>query len=264
MIIRGGGSKNQQKHFGTGFFRCKVTLKQNLKTIAVGPEKPVFVYHNQSTPLPSDTQVKTWYQNRRTKWKRTTSVGLELLAETGNYSALQSLYRGASPYALAGLSSMPPYGGSPTSASTSPSTSNPLFAAAAASSGLSPLELYYRQVQAAAAAAALQKPGAGGPVPPAPSSFGSPHPSSPPPPGLPPPASVLVPGGRPSSPAEQGASPAASPAPAAIIKPTPLPASAAAPPPAPGGAEAAAALTLPRGPSLSPPSPHVPAARPQN
>merc|ERR1719336_3332763 len=48
----------------------------------------------------SDTQVKTWYQNRRTKWKRTTSVGLELLAETGNYSALQSLYRsgGAAPF----------------------------------------------------------------------------------------------------------------------------------------------------------------------
>ena len=44
----------------------------------------------------TDTQVKTWYQNRRTKWKRTTSVGLELLAETGNYSALQALYR--SPY----------------------------------------------------------------------------------------------------------------------------------------------------------------------
>ncbi|XP_078325322.1 barH-like 1 homeobox protein [Crassostrea virginica] len=29
----------------------------------------------------SDTQVKTWYQNRRTKWKRQTSVSLELLAE---------------------------------------------------------------------------------------------------------------------------------------------------------------------------------------
>lgn len=57
-----------------------------------------------------DTQVKTWYQNRRTKWKRTTSVGLELLAETGNYAALQSLYRGVSPYALAGLSSVPNYG----------------------------------------------------------------------------------------------------------------------------------------------------------
>ena len=76
----------------------------------------------------TDTQVKTWYQNRRTKWKRTTSVGLELLAETGNYSALQSLYRtgGASPF----------FGGYPGAA-------------------ISPLELYYRQ---AAAAAALQKP----------------------------------------------------------------------------------------------------------
>ncbi|KAL6115028.1 barhl1 [Pungitius sinensis] len=31
----------------------------------------------------SDTQVKTWYQNRRTKWKRQSTVGLELLAEAG-------------------------------------------------------------------------------------------------------------------------------------------------------------------------------------
>uniref|UniRef100_I3IWB8 BarH-like homeobox 1a n=1 Tax=Oreochromis niloticus TaxID=8128 RepID=I3IWB8_ORENI len=29
----------------------------------------------------SDTQVKTWYQNRRTKWKRQSAAGLELLAE---------------------------------------------------------------------------------------------------------------------------------------------------------------------------------------
>ncbi|PIK48846.1 putative barH-like 2 homeobox protein [Apostichopus japonicus] len=33
----------------------------------------------------TDTQVKTWYQNRRTKWKRQTAVGLELLAEAGSY-----------------------------------------------------------------------------------------------------------------------------------------------------------------------------------
>ncbi|XP_008294553.1 barH-like homeobox 1a [Stegastes partitus] len=31
----------------------------------------------------SDTQVKTWYQNRRTKWKRQSAAGLELLAEAG-------------------------------------------------------------------------------------------------------------------------------------------------------------------------------------
>lgn len=39
----------------------------------------------------SDTQVKTWYQNRRTKWKRQTAVGLELLAEAGNYAAVQRM-----------------------------------------------------------------------------------------------------------------------------------------------------------------------------
>ncbi|XP_071948401.1 barH-like 1 homeobox protein [Antedon mediterranea] len=40
----------------------------------------------------TDTQVKTWYQNRRTKWKRQTQVGLELLAEAGNYSSMHRLF----------------------------------------------------------------------------------------------------------------------------------------------------------------------------
>ncbi|XP_061170029.1 homeobox protein ceh-30-like [Saccostrea echinata] len=39
----------------------------------------------------SDTQVKTWYQNRRTKWKRQTSVSLELLAEAGSIANAQRL-----------------------------------------------------------------------------------------------------------------------------------------------------------------------------
>lgn len=39
----------------------------------------------------TDTQVKTWYQNRRTKWKRQTAVGLELLAEAGNYANVQRM-----------------------------------------------------------------------------------------------------------------------------------------------------------------------------
>ncbi|THD24759.1 BarH 2 homeobox protein [Fasciola hepatica] len=39
----------------------------------------------------SDTQVKTWYQNRRTKWKRQTAVGFELLAEAGNFVAVQRI-----------------------------------------------------------------------------------------------------------------------------------------------------------------------------
>uniref|UniRef100_T1JI17 Homeobox domain-containing protein n=1 Tax=Strigamia maritima TaxID=126957 RepID=T1JI17_STRMM len=46
----------------------------------------------------TDTQVKTWYQNRRTKWKRQTAVGLELLAEAGNYASFHRLYGTPSPY----------------------------------------------------------------------------------------------------------------------------------------------------------------------
>jgi BarH-like protein len=67
----------------------------------------------------------------RTKWKRQTAVGLELLAEAGNYAAFQRLYGG------------PPYiGGWPY-----PPQVNPGAPTSAA-------DIYYRQ----AAAAALQKP----------------------------------------------------------------------------------------------------------
>eukprot|EP00108_Taenia_solium_P002167 TsM_000009400 transcript=TsM_000009400 gene=TsM_000009400 len=45
----------------------------------------------------NDTQVKTWYQNRRTKWKRQTAVGLELLAETGNFMAVKRILQ-TNPY----------------------------------------------------------------------------------------------------------------------------------------------------------------------
>ncbi|XP_055896428.1 homeobox protein Hmx-like [Biomphalaria glabrata] len=60
----------------------------------------------------TDTQVKTWYQNRRTKWKRQTAVGLELLAEAGNYAAVQRMlqtnpyWASYHPHAAALLSSM--------------------------------------------------------------------------------------------------------------------------------------------------------------
>lgn len=67
----------------------------------------------------------------RTKWKRQTAVGLELLAEAGNYAAFQRLY-GGPPY-IGGWPYPPQVpSGAPTSAA----------------------DLYYRQ----AAAAALQKP----------------------------------------------------------------------------------------------------------
>ncbi|KAF9795243.1 hypothetical protein SFRURICE_004615, partial [Spodoptera frugiperda] len=111
----------------------------------------------------TDTQVKTWYQNRRmhyilkntntqdtslnfihnllfsfirTKWKRQTAVGLELLAEAGNYAAFQRLYGGYWP-------GVPAYPAQPAPAAA---------------------DLYYRQAAATAAAAAsasantLQKP----------------------------------------------------------------------------------------------------------
>ncbi|XP_064458107.1 homeobox protein B-H2-like [Ornithodoros turicata] len=77
----------------------------------------------------TDTQVKTWYQNRRTKWKRQTAVGLELLAEAGNYAAVQRMLQ-SSPYWLSSYSGV--------------ASQSSLGAMAA-------LDLYYRQ-------AALQKP----------------------------------------------------------------------------------------------------------
>uniref|UniRef100_A0A183C6U3 Homeobox domain-containing protein n=1 Tax=Globodera pallida TaxID=36090 RepID=A0A183C6U3_GLOPA len=41
----------------------------------------------------SDTQVKTWYQNRRTKWKRQSQVGTDLLHDQGNLMVVQNLLR---------------------------------------------------------------------------------------------------------------------------------------------------------------------------
>ena len=95
----------------------------------------------------TDTQVKTWYQNRRTKWKRTTSVGLELLAETGNFQALHSLYTRA---AATGQPA-PPF--LPAALAAAMATGGGYGSAASVGS---PLELYYRQ--AAAAAAMSQQP----------------------------------------------------------------------------------------------------------
>ncbi|CAF2586209.1 unnamed protein product [Rotaria sp. Silwood2] len=41
----------------------------------------------------SDTQVKTWYQNRRTKWKRQTAVSLEFLEQQGSFAAVHRLFQ---------------------------------------------------------------------------------------------------------------------------------------------------------------------------
>lgn len=73
----------------------------------------------------------------RTKWKRQTAVGLELLAEAGNYAAFQRLY-GGPPYGC-----WPYPGAAPGAVPVAPSTA----------------DLYYRQAAAAAAAVStLQKP----------------------------------------------------------------------------------------------------------
>uniref|UniRef100_A0A1A9W362 Homeobox domain-containing protein n=1 Tax=Glossina brevipalpis TaxID=37001 RepID=A0A1A9W362_9MUSC len=73
-------------------------------------------------------------ERQETKWKRQTAVGLELLAEAGNFAAFQRLY-GGSPYLGAW-----PYPGAQTPHGGPPPSS---------------IDLYYRQ---AAAAAAMQKP----------------------------------------------------------------------------------------------------------
>lgn len=54
----------------------------------------------------TDTQVKTWYQNRRTKWKRQTAVGLELLAEAGNFAAVQRMLQSNPSYWMSHFSGM--------------------------------------------------------------------------------------------------------------------------------------------------------------
>ena len=50
----------------------------------------------------------------RTKWKRQTAVGLELLAEAGNYATLQRLYAGSASAAAAAAAASSPYWGYPT------------------------------------------------------------------------------------------------------------------------------------------------------
>lgn len=51
------------------------------------------------------------------------------MAETGNYAALQSLYRGVSPYALAGLTTVPNYGAAAAAAAAAAANNGSLFGA---------------------------------------------------------------------------------------------------------------------------------------
>ncbi|XP_055356010.1 homeobox protein B-H1-like [Paramacrobiotus metropolitanus] len=111
----------------------------------------------------SDAQVKCWFQNRRTKWKRTQSVHFELMVEAaGSYSAMQRMLQ----WNLGNLSNILPAaaaGGLPLPIGlcnpAAPGTAHPAQAHMQ--------EIYYRtllqqqQQQLAAAAAAHQTPSSG-------------------------------------------------------------------------------------------------------
>ncbi|XP_074598139.1 uncharacterized protein LOC141852882 [Brevipalpus obovatus] len=101
----------------------------------------------------TDTQVKTWYQNRRTKWKRQTAVGFELMAQEGNLAAVQRLIQ-QEPYWMNTLASY-----ATTSGLQSPAAVAALAAASAPQLSANTFDHYYRT-----AAAMLQKPGAQSPV----------------------------------------------------------------------------------------------------
>jgi BarH-like protein len=98
----------------------------------------------------SDTQVKTWYQNRRTKWKRQTAVGLELLAEAGNFQAVQRMLQ-TNPYWLSHLQGIAP------NAALSAAASFGSFPAAALN--FAAMNSPYGSINPAALAAAMSQQG---------------------------------------------------------------------------------------------------------
>ncbi|XP_013776376.1 barH-like 1 homeobox protein, partial [Limulus polyphemus] len=90
----------------------------------------------------TDTQVKTWYQNRRTKWKRQAMMGLELLPTDGAaFSRFPRLW-GPTP------SPLWPYSYS-NYLSTISTLSGLTNSGLASSGGPSTLELYQRQASTA-------------------------------------------------------------------------------------------------------------------
>lgn len=89
-ILRYEGQKRKQRKARTAF------SDQQLKELEASFEAKKYLTVQDRVELAaklklSDTQVKTWYQNRRTKHKRQTAVGLELLNEAGHFYAYQSV-----------------------------------------------------------------------------------------------------------------------------------------------------------------------------
>lgn len=89
-ILRYEGQKRKQRKARTAF------SDHQLKELEASFEAKKYLTVQDRVELAaklklSDTQVKTWYQNRRTKHKRQTAVGLELLNEAGHFYAYQSV-----------------------------------------------------------------------------------------------------------------------------------------------------------------------------
>lgn len=81
----------------------------------------------------------------RTKWKRQTAVGLELLAEAGNYAAFQRLYGAPAAYLGAGWPYPPPVG-PPVGPPPPPGGHGGARDSGRDGVPQSPADLYYRQV----------------------------------------------------------------------------------------------------------------------
>lgn len=94
-ILRFEGQKRKQRKARTAF------SDHQLKELEASFEAKKYLTVQDRVELAaklklSDTQVKTWYQNRRTKHKRQTAVGLELLNEAGHFYAYQSVLQQSS------------------------------------------------------------------------------------------------------------------------------------------------------------------------
>lgn len=98
-ILRYEGQKRKQRKARTAF------SDHQLKELEASFEAKKYLTVQDRLELAqklnlSDTQVKTWYQNRRTKHKRQTAVGLELLQEAGHLYAYQTVWQQSSQWLL--------------------------------------------------------------------------------------------------------------------------------------------------------------------
>uniref|UniRef100_A0A5S6QWR1 Homeobox domain-containing protein n=1 Tax=Trichuris muris TaxID=70415 RepID=A0A5S6QWR1_TRIMR len=112
-ITNGGESKHPSQGASRKARKARtIFTDQQLRTLEESFEKQKYLSVQDRLDLAkqlklSDTQVKTWYQNRRTKWKRQSTVGMDLLTETENVAAVQQAIK-CNPYWTAYLSGQLP------------------------------------------------------------------------------------------------------------------------------------------------------------